>query len=109
MNLISAKHPFIGTRHLRRSSRWDDISQSSDHFNARGFHSVKFKNLMLVAAIGISLISVFGLSQNKNAGNPAGPFLGSWDLTLKAPDREYPSWLDIKEEDGQLKARMVGR
>jgi len=70
---------------------------------------VKFKNLMLVAAIGISLISVSGQSQNKNAGNPAEPFLGSWDLTLKAPDREYPSWLDIKEEDGQLKAQMVGR
>ena len=39
----------------------------------------------------------------------AAPFLGRWDLTLKAPDQEYPSWLEIREEDGQLKARMVGR
>ena len=37
------------------------------------------------------------------------PFLGRWDLTLKAPDREYPSWLEIREQNGQLSAEMVGR
>src|SRR5882672_8149314 len=36
-------------------------------------------------------------------------FLGRWDLTLKAPDREYPSWLELSEVNGQLKAQMVGR
>jgi Domain of Unknown Function (DUF1080) len=36
-------------------------------------------------------------------------FLGRWDLTLKAADREYPSWLELQEEGGQLKAQMVGR
>lgn len=36
-------------------------------------------------------------------------FLGRWDLTLKAPDREYPSWLELREEDGELQAQMVGR
>jgi Domain of Unknown Function (DUF1080) len=36
-------------------------------------------------------------------------FLGRWDLTLKAPDREYPSWLEVREERGQLQAQMVGR
>jgi hypothetical protein len=36
-------------------------------------------------------------------------FLGRWDLTLKTPLREYPSWLEITQEDGQLKARMVSR
>jgi len=30
-------------------------------------------------------------------------------LTLKAPDREYPSWLELREESGVLKAQMVGR
>ena len=39
----------------------------------------------------------------------AGPFLGRWDLTLKAPDHDYPSWLELEEEGGQLKAQMVGR
>jgi len=36
-------------------------------------------------------------------------FLGRWDLTLQAPDREYPSWLELSEQGGQLQAQMVGR
>jgi hypothetical protein len=36
-------------------------------------------------------------------------FLGRWDLTLKAPDREYPSWLELRQEGGQLKADLVSR
>lgn len=36
-------------------------------------------------------------------------FLGRWDLVLKAPDREYPSWLELHEENGQLKGEIVGR
>jgi hypothetical protein len=39
----------------------------------------------------------------------AKPFLGRWDLTLKAPDGEHPSWLEIDEQDGQLKAQFTGR
>jgi 3-keto-disaccharide hydrolase len=37
------------------------------------------------------------------------PFLGRWDLTLYAPDRQYPSWLELAENGGQLQGRMVGR
>jgi Domain of Unknown Function (DUF1080) len=36
-------------------------------------------------------------------------FLGRWDLTLKAPEREYPSWLELRQENGQLKAIFVSR
>ena len=43
------------------------------------------------------------------AADSASAFLGRWDLTLKAPDREWPSWLELREEGGQLKADMVGR
>jgi 3-keto-disaccharide hydrolase len=39
----------------------------------------------------------------------ARAFFGRWDLTLKSPDREYPSWLELSEENGQLKAQTVGR
>jgi hypothetical protein len=35
--------------------------------------------------------------------------LGRWDLSLKTPLREYPSWLEITQENGQLRARMVSR
>ena len=36
-------------------------------------------------------------------------FLGRWDLTLKTPQRESPSWLEITEEGGHYHARMVSR
>ncbi|MGA2200718.1 MAG: DUF1080 domain-containing protein [Terriglobales bacterium] len=39
----------------------------------------------------------------------AKPFLGRWDLTLKDAGHEYPSWLEIRLEDGKLAAQMVGR
>jgi hypothetical protein len=52
----------------------------------------------------------------KSEQSPSSPstesveaFLGRWDLTLKAADREYPSWLELHKESGQLKAQMVGR
>src|SRR5579871_4833660 len=37
------------------------------------------------------------------------PFLGRWDLTVEAPDREYPGWLEITLKDGQLHGLMVGQ
>jgi hypothetical protein len=37
------------------------------------------------------------------------PFLGRWDLTLYAPDRQYPSWLELTDKGGKLQGRMVGR
>jgi len=36
-------------------------------------------------------------------------YLGRWDLTLKAPEREYSSWLEITRHDGGIQARLVGR
>jgi Domain of Unknown Function (DUF1080) len=71
-------------------------------------HKVSF------AFITVILLAAAAHSQNdKSATNPssesAKAYLGRWDLTLKAPDREYPSWLELREENGQLKAQMVGR
>lgn len=39
----------------------------------------------------------------------AAPFLGRWDLTVKAPDKDYASWLNIEEKGGQLTAEIVSR
>jgi len=36
------------------------------------------------------------------------PFLGRWDLTIAAPQRELPSWIDVSEDQGHLKVVMVG-
>jgi 3-keto-disaccharide hydrolase len=60
----------------------------------------------------ILMLSVLLYSEPKNSENPTASvqsYLGRWDLTLKTPQHEYPSWLEITQEDGQLKARMVSR
>ena len=36
-------------------------------------------------------------------------FLGRWDLTLTAPGHQHPSWLELTQEGGQLKAEFVSR
>ena len=74
---------------------------------------------LLAAVLLLSVTSCLigtTLSHAKGAVNSAAApadstaaFLGRWDLTLKAPDREYPSWLELSQEGGQLKAQMVGR
>ncbi len=51
-----------------------------------------------------------GVEKNLSAQmESVNAFLGRWDLTLRAPDREYPSWLELRQEGGVLKAEMVGR
>ncbi|HUO24342.1 MAG TPA: DUF1080 domain-containing protein [Candidatus Aquilonibacter sp.] len=70
---------------------------------------------LCVFLVFCSFLSVEILAQNqRNPASPpstddAKPFLGRWDLTLKAPDREYPSWLNLTEANGQLKAELVSR
>jgi hypothetical protein len=46
------------------------------------------------------------LSAEPKTGTDA--FLGRWDLTVKTPAKEYPSWLQVSREHGELKAEMVG-
>ena len=61
----------------------------------------------VVLTIALSLYSQAAGGADRTAS--ARSLLGRWDLTLKTPEREYPSWLEISEQDGQLKARMVSR
>jgi hypothetical protein len=69
------------------------------------------------AVIFLSLLLAITLAQpatsatKKSASSDASIklFLGSWDLTLKAPDREYPSWIEIQHENAELKAQFVSR
>jgi len=66
----------------------------------------------LVVAIlcGSSVIhSQTGKSAKDAPSTSVEALLGRWDLTLKAPDREYPSWLELRQEGGQLKADLVSR
>src|SRR5260221_1740546 len=49
------------------------------------------------------------IESSVHAAESAKAYLARWDLTLRAPGREYPSWLELREEGGQLKADFVGR
>lgn len=64
--------------------------------------------LITVAVMVTTVAALLTTAYGQNSSS-AGSFLGRWDLTLKAPDHDYPSWLELKEEGGQLKAQMVGR
>src|SRR6202790_4809383 len=60
----------------------------------------------------IMILSLRRYSQQMNSLDTTASvqsFLGRWDLTLKTPVRESPSWLEITQEKGQLKARLVSR
>jgi hypothetical protein len=64
---------------------------------------------ILVSASAISAGGRVDLDSSGPDASAAKPFIGRWDLTLKAADRDYPSWLEIRLEDGKLVAQMVGR
>ena len=78
---------------------------------------MKLQQIGSVALAATLLFSGLALSQNEQpianhvVANSAEvkPFLGRWDLTLYAPDHQYPSWLELTENGGQLEGRMVGR
>ncbi|HEY6339772.1 MAG TPA: DUF1080 domain-containing protein [Candidatus Sulfotelmatobacter sp.] len=64
--------------------------------------------LTLTALILIISVKIYSATANSSEAT-AQSFLGRWDLTLKTPLREYPSWLEITQQDGQFKIRMVSR
>jgi len=75
---------------------------------------MKIQSKSLVFAVAVLCGSAVMYSQTeKSVKNDSGAsveaYLGRWDLTLKAPDREYPSWLELRIEGGQLKAVLVSR
>src|SRR5215470_10974245 len=69
--------------------------------------------IALVLALPLSRVAFSG-SQSSGAGSPSSasasikPFLGRWDLTIKTPKGELPSWLEISEKEGHPKVVMVG-
>jgi len=80
-------------------------------------HRPKMLSIACSAFVFLPLFFAPGFSQatspSKDSGAKPVPsvasYLGRWDLTLKAPDREYPSWLEVRQENGHLAAQMVGR
>ncbi len=56
----------------------------------------------------VALLS-FLLPNQSSAQTSDDAFLGRWDLTLTAPERDYPSWLEITKDGGQFHARFTSR
>lgn len=59
-------------------------------------------------ALILSLPTVLIPVRTANAQSSIKPFLGRWDLTIKTPNRELPSWIEVSEDQGQPKVTMVG-
>jgi hypothetical protein len=64
-------------------------------------------NLRCLTLTGLAALAMAPLGVS--AATPAQPYLGRWDVTLQTPQRTWSSWLDIREEHGQPRVRMVGR
>jgi hypothetical protein len=71
-------------------------------------HNVVRRIALLCVTVAV-LLSFRAYSRSKPEAASLKPFLGRWDLTLKALHREYPSWLELAQSDGKLTAQMVGR
>jgi hypothetical protein len=71
---------------------------------------MKFRKVLwTLTALGIFLSSSAFSEENADHSKSAKPFLGRWDLTLKAADGEHASWLEVTLDGDQVKAQMVGR
>src|SRR5579864_160102 len=76
--------------------------------NLNVLRSVRSRAVALTCLVLIAL-QAYSEGNHSAAANSVQTLLGRWDLTLKTPQREYPSWLELTEQNGQLKALFVSR
>jgi hypothetical protein len=86
------------------TNRLTSVKRSRTNLNCR---RTLFASTALILTLSMSAYSKPQNSPDTTA--LVQSLLGRWDLTLKTPLREYPSWLEITQEGGQLRARMVSR
>jgi len=68
------------------------------------------RNRFLRAAVLFISFQLYFTMGSRAQGSRSGQaLLGRWDLTLKTPQREAPSWLEITQEGGQFHARLTSR
>jgi hypothetical protein len=84
----------------------DNKSEADTMANIMNVQRSLFALTTLIVLVSAGMYSV---AENSSDTASDQSFLGRWDLTLKAPLREYPSWLEVTQQDGQFKARMVSR
>ena len=78
----------------------------------RNRSNLTFRRTLFASTAFILALSMRSYSEPQDSTDTTSlvqSLLGRWDLTLKTPLREYPSWLEITQEGGQIRARMVSR
>jgi len=72
------------------------------------------RELIGLVVLSAALCPPGAYSESWNEGAPTEAaasikqFVGRWDLSLKSPKGELPSWIEVSEEQGHLKVVMVG-
>jgi 3-keto-disaccharide hydrolase len=64
---------------------------------------------LALAALQLPAAGIADETLAASAPADVSAYLGRWDLTLKSPEREYASWLEITRHDGGIRARLVSR
>jgi len=88
------------------------LMATKENLTAMKLLTILFGGALAILTLGARTFSHEAYSGIVPSATPAQDveaFLGRWDLTLKAPGREYPSWLELRQENGQLKAIFVSR
>jgi len=70
----------------------------------------RFACLPFFCALVLVLAGCSGSKTNTPEDQAAAlkPFIGRWDLTVKSPSRELPTWIEVSEDQGKPKVVMVG-
>ena len=60
--------------------------------------------------VTLVLLGVIGAAGGDTSGRVGPPPIGRWDLTVRGPDGEYPSWLEVRKSGyTTLVGTFVGR
>lgn len=90
--------------HSRKASEQAGVTMATRQSGRRAaFRSRLFSTCLWFLAVGILLPP-----RAARAQNDIGPFAGRWDLTLTNADGSRPSWIDVSDDNGQLRLVFVG-
>ena len=74
-------------------------------------HKLIYLSMILVT---VSMFAAYSSGASSQAGASASaaatsdPFAGRWDISIKTPKGELPSWIDVSDEQGKVKIVMTG-
>jgi len=72
------------------------------------------KGMLAMVLLSTALFPLEGYSvgwsqgASTGAGDSIKPFVGRWDISIKSPKGELPSWIEVSDEQGRPKVVMVG-